>query len=125
MLQGLFRKEEQQVVKEVPIAALGMWQASPKPIGFSATDLQQMCDNLNHGIPPVVPQSFGHNTDPTFIGRMMEAYGIMNESPFVGRFQGSGGYGSWPVGKWSGGRRENGGGHNWSAQHLGQPDESQ
>lgn len=49
-----------------------------------------MCDNLNAGIPPVVPLSFGHNTDTVFINRMMEAYDIKNELPFVGDMQGRG-----------------------------------
>lgn len=49
-----------------------------------------MVSNLNAGIPPIVPQSFGHNTDPMFIGRMMDAYGIKNSTPFVGDIEGRG-----------------------------------
>ena len=90
MVLKMFQREELQVVQDLPIAAQGMWKANPKPIAFSATDLQQMASNLNAGIPPIVPQSFGHNTDPMFIGRMMDAYGIKNSTPFVGDMEGRG-----------------------------------
>ena len=95
---------------------MGTWRASPKPIELSATDLQQMCDNLNAGIPPVVPLSFGHNTDTMFINRMMDAYDIKNELPFVGDMQGRG---AMALGRLANGRVREG---HMDGDFLGVPD---